>query len=116
MNELQKYVDAIADELKTLYNADFTDEERDAREESGEPSDLYDYTADALDIEYTLDSSFLLLGVRLWVTLGGPNICIDTRAGEVVGHWGTDTARAWVPSEICDEINEIFDEVYTASR
>ena len=63
-----------------------------------------------------MSSSFSLLGVRLWVSLGGPNIVIDTRAGEVVGHWGADTARAWVPSEICDEINEIFDEVYTASR
>lgn len=116
MTELQKYVDAIADELKALYNADFTDEERDAREESGEACSLYDYTADALDVEYILDSSFSLLGVRLWVTLGGPSIYIDTREGEVVGHWGADTARAWVPSEICDEINEIFDEVYTASR
>lgn len=112
MADLQKNVDFVANEVKTLYNADYTDEEREEMENNGEIYDIYTYCADALDVEYTISSRGDLLGVRLYVTLGGPNIYIDTRAGEVVGHWGADTARAWVPSEICDEINEIFEEIY----
>lgn len=104
MKELQKYVDNVAKELKDIYNGNQTNDE-------GEPMTLYDYISDVLDIEYTLNCSKELIGVRLWVTLGGPNIYIDTRAGEVVGHWGTDSARAWVPSEICEEITSYFDDI-----
>lgn len=104
MKELQKYVDNVAKELKYIYNGEQTNDE-------GEPMTIFDYISDVLDIEYTFNSTMQLIGVRLWVTLGGPNIYIDTRAGEVVGHWGTDSARAWAPSEICEEITSYFDEI-----
>lgn len=104
MRELQNYVDNIAKELKEIYNGEQINDD-------GETMTLYDYISDVLDIEYTLNSSKELIGVRLWVTLGGPNIYIDTRAGEVVGHWGCDAARAWVPSEICEEITSYFDDI-----
>jgi hypothetical protein len=105
MKELQYQVDYIAKELKEIYNGEQTNEE-------GEEITLYDYISDTLDIEYTLNSSRSLIGVRLWVTLGGPNIYIDARNGEVVGHWGSDCARAWIPLEICEEINNYFDEIF----
>ena len=110
--ELQNNVQSIADELKALYEADYTDEEREEKEQNGEAYDLYSYFDDALDIEYTISSRGDFLGARIYVTLGGPNIYVDTRGGEVVGHWGSDEARAWIPSEICDEINYIFEELY----
>lgn len=109
MKELQNYVDNIALELKAIYNGDQTNDD-------GEEMTLFDYIADILDVEYTLSSTFELIGVRLWVTLGGPNIYIDTRAGEVVGHWGSDCARAWVPSEICNELTSYFEEYYNCSK
>ena len=56
MNELTKYVEGIRDDLKKLFEAEYTDEERESMEESGEAYDLYSYFADALDIEYTVDS------------------------------------------------------------
>jgi hypothetical protein len=116
MNELKKYVDGIRDELKALYELDITDEEREEREENGEPCSLYDYFNDVLDIEYTIDSRGEYLGARVYVTLGGPNVWIDTREGYVKGAWGTDRAESWIPSEINDEINDIFREYYESIR
>lgn len=115
-NELQKYVDSIAAELRKMYEADLTDEEREAAEENGEAYDLYTYFADALDIEYTINSRGDFLGARIAVTLGGPNIYIYTREGEVKGYWGTDRATKWIPSEICEEINGIMEEYYDMVR
>lgn len=115
-SDLQKYVDGIAADLRKLYEADPTDEEREAAEENGEACDLYSYFSDALDIEYTISSRGDYLGARIAVTLGGPNIYIDTREGEVKGYWGTDRADAWIPSEICEEIDSIMEEYYSMVR
>lgn len=117
MNELKKYVDGIRDDLKNLYEADYTDEEREELEESGEAFDLYSYfDSNALDCEYTISYTGDFLGARIWVTLGGPNVCIDTREGYVKGAWGTDREESWIPSEIVDEINAIFSEYYEMTR
>lgn len=115
-NELQKYVDGIAADLRRLYEANPTDEEREAAEENGDAYDLYSYFTDVLDIEYTISSSGDYLGARIAVALGGPNIYIDTREGEVKGYWGTDREEAWISSEICDEINSIMEEYYDMVR
>ena len=114
MNELREYVERIRDEIKSLY--DMTDEEREQREEVGETSDLFEYFADALDMEYTISGTGDYLGVRVYVTLGGPNVWVDTRRGEVGGAWGTDRESVWLPSEICDEIDSIFCEAYESLR
>ena len=116
MKELRNYVDSIRDDLNKLYESDFTDEEREAAEENGEAYDLYTYFADALDIEYTISSRGDFLGARIAVALGGPNIYIDTREGYVKGYWGTDREEAWIPSEICEEINGIMEEYYDMVR
>lgn len=115
-NDLQKYVDGIAADLRRLYDADPTDEEREAAEETGDACDLYSYFADVLDIEYTISSRGDYLGARIAVALGGPNIYIDTREGEVKGYWGTDRAERWIPSEICKEIDGIMEEYYNMVR
>lgn len=115
-NDLQKYVDGIAADLRRLYEADPTDEEREAAEENGDACDLYSYFADVLDIEYTISSRGDYLGARIAVALGGPNIYIDTREGYVKGYWGTDRAERWIPSEICEEIDGIMEEYYDMVR
>lgn len=111
-NELKKYVDGIRDELKALYELDITDEEREEREESGEACSLYDYFSDVLDCEFTVNMRGEYMGAKVYVTLGGPNIWIDTREGYVKGAWGCDREESWIPCEINDEINEIFSEYY----
>lgn len=111
-NELQKYVDDIAADLRRLYDAELTEDEIEAAEESGEAYDLYSYTADALDIEYILNSSRELVGVILAVALGGPNVYIDTRLNEIRGYWGTEKCTAWLPGEIAEEITAIYEGVF----
>lgn len=115
-NDLQNYVDGIAADLRRLYEADPTDEEREAAEENGDACDLYTYFEDVLDVEYTISRCGDYLGARIAVALGGPNIYIDTREGEVKGYWGTDRAECWIPSEICEEIDSIMEEYYSMVR
>ena len=114
--DLQMYVDSIAADLRKLYEADPTDEEREAAEESGEACDLYGYFDDALDVEYTISGSGEYLGACIAITLGGPNIYINTRRGEVEGYWGSDRATAWIPSEICEEIDALYSDIYSCMR
>lgn len=115
MKELNEYVQGIADDLRKLYDANPTEEEIEQAEENGDAYDLYSYFNDALDIEYTISGNGDFLGARIAVALGGPNVYVDTRRGEVEGFWGCDRADAWIPSEICDEINYQFEELYRCS-
>ena len=115
-NELQNYVDGIRADLVKLYEAEYTEEEREAMEESGEAFDLWSYFADALDVEYTVNSLGEYIGARIFVTLGGPNVWVDTRDGVVSGAWGTDRASAWLPCEVCEEIDSIFSEYFACLR
>lgn len=112
MSDLRSYVNRIADELRFLYDADFPDETRERLERDGEPHDILSYFDDALDVEYTISGRGDFLGARIAVALGGPNVYVDTRRGEVEGYWGADHESAWVPREICDEIDSIFEELY----
>ena len=116
MTELKNMVTSIRDDLNRLYDANYTDEEREEMEENGEACDLYSYFFDALDIEYTIGANGDFRGARIAVTLGGPNIYVDTRRGCVEGFWGSDHLESWVPSEVCDEINAIFEEFYISAR
>lgn len=110
-NELREYCDRIKAELTAIYDGT-TKEQND----DGEQMTLYDYFADALDCEYTISSTGEYLGVRVYVTLGGPNVWIDTRRGEIAGAWGTDRAEVWLPSEIAEEIDSYFSECYDSVK
>lgn len=109
MTDLEKMIGNEVKELKTLYV--MSEAEYDRRSEEGENIDLIDYVSDVLDTEYILDSNFTLIGARLYITLGGPTIYVDTHDNEVVGHWGTEQVTRWLPSEIADEINDLLIEV-----
>jgi hypothetical protein len=112
MKELKRMCESIKEELKRLYEADFTDAEIEEMQEAGEPTCLYDYFNDVLDFEYTINRDKTYKSVKIWVALGGPNICIDTNYNEVRGFWGSDREFAWLPSEIAEEIDNIFEELY----
>ena len=109
-NEVQRMVDSIANELKEIYNGNVTNDE-------GEPIDMWEYFteegADGIyDIAYTIGSDKEYRGVRLMVACGGPNIYIDTMAREVQLYWWSTSAKAWIPSEVCDAIDEVWSEIY----
>ena len=55
-NELKTMCENIREELKRLYEADFTEAEIEEMQESGEPTSLYDYFSDILDYEFTINA------------------------------------------------------------
>lgn len=73
---------------------------------------VIDYLEDALDIEYTLDSRKNLIGVNIYVTLGGPTCWIDTRRSCVVCRWGNEEGIAYFDSDISEEINVYYEGVF----
>ena len=79
-----------------------------------EPYSLYDYINDkVLSVEYrTFGKNDPITSVSLCVTFGGPNICIDTDSNDVIGYWGCEKAVYGLDDAICDEINEIFQELW----
>ena len=81
-------------------------------EDDVEPASLFDYFNDFLDIDYIVDREKQFKGARIMVTCGGPNIFIDSYRGIVELFWWTEHASAEIPADICDEINEVFQEFY----
>lgn len=101
----KQYVENIRKELEKIYDGK-------ALNEDGEQATFYDYFEDALDIEYTINANRTYKAVTVWITLGGPNVCINTRDHEIQLFWAGERETAWIPSEICDEIDAIFEEYY----
>lgn len=115
--ELFEMCKGIQQEIFRLYDGlDLTDEKREEMEENGDATSLWDYFNDALDIEYRIGYDMSFRSARIAVTLGGPNIYVDTGRGVVEGFWGTDHAEAWLPSEVCEEINCIFEDLFACAR
>lgn len=110
INDAQRYARDVRDDLESLYFSVWTVEEQDERERRGEPCGLCDWLADFLDVEYEIDSNGELLGVKLYVTLGGPSCWVDTRRQCVEARWGGESGWADLDARICDELNEIMAE------
>jgi hypothetical protein len=73
--------------------------------------DAFSWLQDALDIEWIVSSDKkTLLGARVLVAFGGPNIWVDTRRMIVEGHWWGDYAEAKFEDNlgIADALNELY--------
>lgn len=89
----------------------------DAREEYGDTyARLNKYFEDVLDIEYRVDASGEYKGVIIAITLGGPNIYLDTCEGELRGYWGCGKATVDVFSEEIAPIDDYFSEQWSCVR
>ena len=82
-NEIKSHVEHI---VKTIENG------MNSYENEGEQMDGFEYLSDALDIEYIISSDRkTVLGARILVAFGGPNIWINTRTKQVEGYWWGDS-------------------------
>ena len=90
------------DEDGNVVILDADDEPTDEMEYRG----LYDFISDALDIEVTCGLSGDYRGARLYMTVGGPAIWVDTQTGFVEGRWGCDSCSKWVDSDAIEELIE----------
>ena len=105
MNENRNYCKNIAEELKSIYNGE-------VKNDDGETMTLYDYMNDILDYEYTVDSKKEYKSVKIWVTLGGPNVWIDTSDSYIRLAWGSEREEYPLDYDICNEIDAIFEEYF----
>lgn len=108
--ECDSYVVNIAKKLIAIYNG-----EVDSEENEGEKMDLREYFYDYLDVDYIVNSSKEYQSARIWVTIGGPGVYIDTETASVKLTWGSNKAEAYLPYDVRDEIDDIFSEYYSIS-
>lgn len=109
-----RYAQSVRDDLRKIWHADIDPEEyEDGRDDDGNAVTLEAYLEDVLDVEYTLNSQKELIGVTLYVTVGGPTCWIDTRHKEIVCAWGSSNDNGWarLDDDIAEAINQYFDEV-----
>lgn len=125
MEENREYCKRIADELEAyaagrMWRDVETGEEKemdfDAANDDDEQLSVSDYLADALDYEITIDSQMEYKSAKIWVTLGGPNVWIDTADKAVKLAWGTDRAEYLVDWDTCEEIDEYMRDLYTCQK
>lgn len=73
---------------------------------------VYDFIADAYDIEYRIGSDKEYRSAKIMVACGGPNIYIDTASRSVKLYWWTDYAEYPISSDACDELDNIMEELW----
>lgn len=106
--ECQERVDNIAKHLNDLASGNVDEED--------ECQCLYDYFDDVCDIEYRIDGRGKYRSVRLIIAGGGPNIYVDTNGAYVKLYWGSTCAEAPISYTTSDEIDDIFEEMYLATK
>lgn len=94
MDMLKANVTSVVETLETAsYMGECEECDRDGACEDHPSAESF--LADALDITHmTNGMTGDYLGSEIAVTLGGPNIVVDTRHGVVTGRWGRDYYEA----------------------
>ena len=125
MEENREYCKRIAQELEAyaagrMWRDVETGEEKEMDPEtvSGdfEQLSIYDYLADALDVEYTVDSNLDYKAAKIYVTLGGPTVWVDTADRAVKLAWGTDRAEYPLDWDVSGHLDEFIEDEYNARR
>lgn len=103
--QFQNTVDRIADTLEEIKDYGFYEQ---VDEETDEEGDWY--FEDTYNIDYIWRLGYGLIGVRIMVACGGPNIWIDTMEEAVCGYWGTDVYKAYLTTACNNAITDYFAE------
>lgn len=93
--QFQNTVDHIADTLEEIKDDGFY--------EQVDEEDKW-YFEDAYNIDYIWRLGYGLMGLRVMVACGGPNIWVDTFEKTVHGYWGGDEAIAYLTDDCCEKI------------
>lgn len=67
------------------------------------------YFDDTYGTDYIFRSRIGLVGVRILVACGGPNIYIDSFNEEVVGYWGGDEVHYPIHRDVADMVTNEFE-------
>ena len=122
-NENREYCKRIAMELEAYANGHMYQDENGETVYSEEYRDdldqLYigDYlSTEVLDFDIMIGSDWEYESCKLYVTLGGPNVWIDTAEKAVKLAWGTDREEYGLDWDVCDEIDQYWAETYECER
>lgn len=105
MLENREYCKTVAKEIEKYAAGEMVDND-------GNELNLYDYLNNVLDYEFTIDSQKEYKAAKIWVTLGGPNVWIDTAERAVKLAWGADREEYPLGYDVCNEIDDIMQDIY----
>jgi hypothetical protein len=77
---------------------------------------MYEWLNHQLDIEYTITARGEYKHGIVVTGTGGPHIEVDTKAREVKGYRGSDSATAFVGSSAIADLDEALEEMYESTR
>ena len=97
--ELRRMMQGIRHDLELAF-------EGELKNEDGEPVDLWEYLEDGLALDYRVGPDKSPIACRVWLTLGGPNIWVDTETDSIHGAWGSDREEIYIDSELSNAILE----------
>ena len=121
MERLTKSVEWLNDRLQMLSNGmeycpncdKFYDWDEECECDGKDRWDLYTYVNyEALDIDFLMDMDGEMKGVKAYFTVGGPTIWLDTFNKVIVGSWGTERIEKGVDDDVCEKVNEAFEEIF----
>lgn len=118
--DFQRQISGIAEDLDDIVTGNNVAEfihNYDCEDDGEDYEDVYarlnKYFEDALDVEFIIGYDGKYRGTRVAITLGGPNIYLDTRDGIVKGYWGGDKAQADLYSRTATEIDAYWEEQWS---
>jgi hypothetical protein len=88
-------------------------DELQERIDEAEENTLENYFSDCLDISYIVNGNREYESVRVWVTVGGPSIYVDTDESAVILNWGGTHAEWGITTSTRDAIDAYFSEVWS---
>ena len=69
------------------------------------------FDSDYLDIKCWQSTDKKDFFAELWITVGGPNVWLDTRHCGLFGVWGDAKAFLPIPDSVCHEINAVLMDI-----
>lgn len=103
-DNFNKMVQRIADTLEEIKDDGFYEYENEDDKEG-----IY-YFEDTYNTDFIWRMGYGLMGVRIMIACGGPNIWVDTFEKTVHGYWGGDEAIAYLTNDCCGKIEQEFDD------
>ena len=100
--ELRAQVDDLAKLPATAFFALYPDDPDFDEDTSVAPMDVY----------YILNGQGTVTGVQLQITVGGPNIWVDTHLALIMGFWGSDRYMVGMHRDVAGEITDWYGESF----
>lgn len=105
---LMETLKITAENLELAYDTYF-----DAEPDTDEFCEAMD-ALDPLDWRVVVNSAGHVITAHAIITLGGPNIYLDTSRAVLVGAWGTETAEIGIREDVAQYYADLITECYRA--